>query len=184
MNSEKKRKMRGNVEGNARALATGFKYLVEPNRMTLDYPVESMKLASNYRGFFTVDDKKCIGCSMCEMVCPPEAITMVPRVVSPTGETLPVQEETKQDAGAKPAKKTKRPVVNWGRCIYCYFCFDICPVDAFVRSNIHDLAYYNDADYRPSYEEYLKLPEDPVKKSKKVVPKPDLKRGIKYEPAP
>jgi NADH-quinone oxidoreductase subunit I len=180
--SNKKRKTRGVIEGHTKALATGFRYLVEPNRMTLDYPAETIKLPSNYRGFFTVDDKKCIGCSMCEMVCPPEAITMVPRVVSSGGNTVPADQET--STGAKPAKKTKRPVVNWGRCIFCYFCFDICPVDAFISSPVHDLSFYDDADYRPTYEKYLKLPEEPYKDSKKVTSKPDLKRGIKYEPAP
>ncbi len=174
--SAKERKLRNPIVGHIRALAKGFKYLVEPNRMTLDYPAETMKLPPNYRGFFTVDDKKCIGCSMCEMICPPQAITMIPRVQVQSGQTVP--------EGAGQGKKTKRPVVNWGRCIYCYFCFDICPVDAFVPSGVHDLAFYNDKDYRPSYEEYLKPPEEPYKNSKKVVSRPDLKRGVGYEPAP
>ena len=175
------RKPRDPVTGHIKALAKGFKYLIEPNRMTLDYPAETMKLPQNYRGFFTVDDKKCIGCSMCEMVCPPEAITMVPRIIGEGGKTLPAPPGEEK---AKGPKRTKRPVVNWGKCIFCYFCVDVCPVDAFIPTQVHDVAFENDRDYRPTYEEYLKPPEEPYKNSKKVVSKADLKRGVSYEPAP
>ncbi|MDG7035685.1 MAG: 4Fe-4S binding protein, partial [Nitrososphaerota archaeon] len=65
------------IKGHVDALATGFKYLAEPNRMTLNYPDESMNLKDNYRGFFAVKDKTCIGCSLCEIVCPPNAISML-----------------------------------------------------------------------------------------------------------
>ncbi|MDG7039927.1 MAG: 4Fe-4S dicluster domain-containing protein [Nitrososphaerota archaeon] len=171
------------IKGHVDALATGFKYLAEPNRMTLNYPDESMNLKDNYRGFFAVKDKTCIGCSLCEIVCPPKAISMLDL----------------SDAGGK---KKKRPMIDWGLCIFCYFCVDICPTDAFQTSQVHDKAFYSEAEYqtvhgepmqypydyskRPDYKEIYEsfhdvAPDDPSAGSKKVVPKFDKKRGIKYE---
>jgi NADH-quinone oxidoreductase subunit I len=159
------------VKGHIGALSTGFKYLIDPHRITLDYPAEVMELPSNYRGFFRLIDEKCIGCSLCEIVCPSSAIVMT---------QLPVAQPP-QDATRPPPKFKKRPLVDWGMCIFCYFCVDVCPTEAFEPSQVHDISYFKESDYRPTFDAFLKLPESPFKGSKKVVPKVDEKKGIRYE---
>ncbi|MFQ1021236.1 MAG: 4Fe-4S binding protein [Thermoprotei archaeon] len=167
----------GEVKGHIDALATGFKYFVDPHRMTLDYPAEAMELPKNYRGFFRLVDEKCIGCSLCEIVCPSNAIVMMQLPA-----TQPPTPQAGAQAPARPVPRVKkRPLVDWGMCIFCYFCVDVCPTEAFERSNIHDLSYFEESEYRPTFDGFLKLPESPSQNSKKVVAKLDEKNGIKYE---
>ncbi len=175
----------GEVKGHIDALATGFKYFVDPHRMTLDYPAEAMELPKNYRGFFRLIDEKCIGCSLCEIVCPSNAIVMMQLpVAQPPAPKAGAQGS--QQAGAQPASRPaprvkKRPLVDWGMCIFCYFCVDVCPTEAFEPSNIHDLSYFEESEYRPTFEGFLKLPESPSRNSRKVVARLDEKNGIRYE---
>jgi len=178
MEENKKESALKEAKGHLDAIATGFKYLVDPHRMTLDYPAEAIELPKNYRGFFKLNDDKCIGCSLCEMICPSNAIVMSqlpppPLKLSGQGGMPPPS-----PAALRPKK---RPVIDWGLCIFCYFCVDVCPTEAFETSNIHDLSYFEEEEYRPTFNGFLSLPNSPSGNAKKVIAKTDLKKGIKYE---
>ncbi len=62
------------------------------------------------RGKLTFEYDKCIGCGMCERVCPAAAIDLYPVIA---GE-----------------KKSKRIVIYLSRCTFCSECVNICPKDA------------------------------------------------------
>lgn len=149
------------VKRNIDALSTGFKYLVKPSRITIDYPYQEIEYPEGYRGMFRVDVNKCIGCSLCDIVCPADAIRL------------------------QLVDKKKVPTVNWGRCIFCYFCVDICPVEAFETFKVHDAAFYRFEDMLTTLEEFTKRPEEYIP-PKKITPKRyrvvlDEIRGLKYE---
>ncbi|HPB83413.1 MAG TPA: 4Fe-4S binding protein [Spirochaetota bacterium] len=60
-----------------------------------------------FRGKLHYDYTSCIGCAMCEKVCPAKAIEMYPVVEN--------------------EKKSKRIVIYLSRCTYCSECVNICP---------------------------------------------------------
>jgi NADH-quinone oxidoreductase subunit I len=59
-----------------------------------------------------VEDKKCIGCSKCEKVCPADAVQMVQKGLNEKG------------------KPIKRPQFDDDKCVSCEQCLDNCPKDA------------------------------------------------------
>lgn len=149
------------IQRNIDALSTGFKYLVKPMRMTIDYPYKEIEYPDGYRGMFRVDADKCIGCSLCDIVCPADAIRLVLR------------------------DKKKVPTINWGRCIFCHYCVDICPVEAFETYKLHDVAFYRFEDMLTRLDEFTRNPEEyvPPKKirAKKYRVVFDEIRGLRYE---
>ncbi|MCS7103345.1 MAG: NADH-quinone oxidoreductase subunit I [Candidatus Korarchaeum sp.] len=152
----------------ARAILTGFKYLLAGPRLTIMYPDEIQELPEGYRGMIEYDWDSCTKCSLCAMVCPADAMKMY----------------VSKEESEKEGKVVKRPGINYTRCIFCGFCVDICPTDSLRFTKIHDVAYY-------TYDEQIYPPAE----FSKGVPKPfyfkeprrvrvvlDERRGIKYEP--
>lgn|GEM_PF-170135 len=144
-----------------RAIETGFKYLVKPNsRITLNYPYQEMVLSRGYRGMLRLYKDICIGCTLCAMICPADAMKMV----------------------TKEGKKY--PVINYGRCVFCGFCVDICPVDALTETGVHDAAFTSRKDLFFDVEKFNMDYQGEkltglVKRVKAVT---DPEKGVKYEP--
>lgn len=72
------------------------------------------------------DLTKCIGCSLCAIECPADAIKMTP---------IPPEYEA-------PKKNPRKiyPVIDYFRCVFCYRCVTVCPVYAFITTNDFHLA--------------------------------------------
>src|SRR5882672_3598376 len=54
--------------------------------VTIQYPEEKWKLPDRYRGVpvlvkDTAGREKCVSCSLCEFVCPPRAISIIPQEI-------------------------------------------------------------------------------------------------------
>lgn len=92
--------------------------------VTLKYPVaREVTVAPGFRGKHYADLMKCIGCSLCAVDCPANAITM---------EKLP-----------QPLKQNQRgifPVVDYGKCVFCYQCVFVCPVKAYIVTEVFEMA--------------------------------------------
>ncbi|AEB94493.1 MULTISPECIES: NADH-quinone oxidoreductase subunit NuoI [Metallosphaera] len=148
------------VTGHVQAVGAGLKYFVKPQKITLKYPEESMTLPSGYRGMIRLYKDVCIGCTLCAMVCPADAMKMV----------------TEQGK--------KLPSINYGRCVFCAFCVDICPVDALKETGVHDATFSNRREliFTPDKfdQDFDQPPVNPV--VRKVKPVIDEKKGIKYVP--
>ncbi|MCY0883288.1 MAG: NADH-quinone oxidoreductase subunit I, partial [Acidianus infernus] len=84
------------------SIGTGIKYMVKPQRITLKYPEESLTLPAGYRGIIRLYKDVCIGCTLCAMICPADAMKMM------------------------TYQGKKLPTINYGRCVFCGFCVDIC----------------------------------------------------------
>ncbi len=143
------------------SIGTGLKFLVKPQRITLFYPEEALSLPTGYRGLIRLYKDVCIGCTLCALICPADAMKMT------------------TDEGKKI------PAINYGRCVFCGFCVDVCPVDALKETRVHDVAFSNRRDlvfspdkFNRNFDQPISM-DRPVRKMKTVI---DEKKGIKYVP--
>ena len=108
-----------------------FDILSGKKKVTMQYPEEKWDgdLPPHYRGAPTlVKDEhgreRCVACQLCEFICPPRAITIVP------GE---IPEESRW---RKVEKYPESFEIDMIRCIYCGLCEVVCPEQAiFLRKD-------------------------------------------------
>lgn len=93
--------------------------------VTTDYPVKMNKtdIPNGHRGLFYPDYDVCTGCTLCSLDCPANAIMM-----------------EKLELDRKQNKKGLYPVVDYSKCVFCYHCVYICPVKAYITTNIFELS--------------------------------------------
>lgn len=107
-----------------------LKYFFKRKKFTRQYPEERTITPPGYRGLPSLvrDDEgrvKCVACQMCEWVCPPEAIRIVPQ----------------QLAGDHPVEKGPKEFdLDTLRCIFCGLCEEACPEEAIFLSDTYEYA--------------------------------------------
>ncbi len=139
------------IGGNISAITLGIRYFLNPNKFTLDYPNEYIKLREGYRGFIVLIKQKCIGCDSCARICPAAAMKM-----------LKLQEPDPKKPGKTKLKKY--PVINYQRCIFCGFCVDVCPTEALYHVPVHDVVYLNLEEMKMDLERFQIAPRSPAEK--------------------
>lgn len=104
----------------------GFRITVRhffKRKVTLQYPEDKWVVPPGYRGApYLVRDQggrtKCVSCQLCEFICPPKAIRIVPPGPEP-------------DPGAgNVEKRPKEFEIDMLRCIFCGYCQEVCPEEA------------------------------------------------------
>lgn len=98
---------------------TTIKYIFKRSP-TIKYPYELRIIPERTRGRHWLVSDKCTGCSLCAMVCPAKAITMVS-----APENMPLH---------KANAKRRIPHIDYSRCILCGMCVDVCNFDALFMS--------------------------------------------------
>lgn len=106
-------------------LVTGYYFLTSTfaqRQITVQYPEEKTPLSPRFRGHHALrrypnGEERCIGCKLCEAVCPALAIT--------------IEVAARNDDGSR---RTTRYDIDMSKCIYCGFCEEACPVDAIVET--------------------------------------------------
>ena len=103
--------------------------------VTEKYPEEKRVLAQRFRGLHYLtkweDGKeRCVGCELCAIVCPSQAIYVKPAQNDP---------EDPHSHGERYAKDFQ---INMMRCIYCGYCEEACPTGAIILSNEYELSTY------------------------------------------
>lgn len=102
-------------------------------KVTMQYPEERWVVPEGYRGapYLVRDqhgDTKCVSCQLCEFVCPPRAIRIVPP--GPDGPT----------ADRPNAEKIPKEFeINMLRCIFCGYCQEVCPEEAIFLQQDYSL---------------------------------------------
>ena len=100
-------------------------------KITVQYPEEKTPQSPRFRGLHALrrypnGEERCIGCKLCEAVCPALAITI---------ETKP-----REDDGTR---RTTRYDIDLFKCIFCGFCEESCPVDSIVETRVFDYHFEN-----------------------------------------
>lgn len=89
-------------------------------------------------------DEACIGCKMCEKICPSFIITVVPGGRSPSPKT------------GKARGWCKDFTLDLNACIHCELCVQVCPTDAIVMLRVQDTPGYSREDLFLSMEKLYK----------------------------
>lgn len=105
-----------------KGMAVTWRMLWTP-KTTLRYPEEKTPVSTRFRGLHALrrypnGQERCIGCKLCEAVCPALAIT--------------IDIHEREDG----TRRTTRYDIDLTKCIFCGFCEEACPVDAIVETQI------------------------------------------------
>ena len=92
-------------------------------KITIQFPEEKTPASPRFRGLHALrrypnGEERCIGCKLCEAVCPALAITI---------ETAEREDST---------RRTTRYDIDLTKCIFCGLCEESCPVDSIVETHI------------------------------------------------
>jgi NADH-quinone oxidoreductase subunit I len=93
--------------------------------VTMQFPEQRWddQMPDYYRGApaLVTDEQgreRCVSCQLCEFICPPKAIRIVP-------EEIPAE-----DRWSKVEKRPREFEIDMIRCIYCGMCEEVCPEQA------------------------------------------------------
>lgn len=117
------------VVDSLQALATTLRNVFR-KPTTVEFPAESRKRPERSRVSFALvhdehGEEACIGCFLCEKICPSDVITVkaaAKRVSEVTGKKRGYCEDFTLDLNA---------------CIYCELCVQVCPTDAILMTSTH-----------------------------------------------
>jgi NADH-quinone oxidoreductase subunit I len=122
------------LSGFARGFRTTVGHIFQ-KPVTQQYPEVVPPVQTRFRGrhlLMRYDNglERCIGCSLCAVICPAEAIYVEAA-------------ENTDAARVSPGERyAKRYEINMIRCIYCGYCQEACPTEAIVLGHEYAFSEY------------------------------------------
>jgi NADH-quinone oxidoreductase subunit I len=141
--------------GDLGAFARGFRTTIGHvfrRPVTQQYPEEMQPMPTRFRGrhhLLRYDNglERCIGCSLCAVICPAEAIY------------VEAAENTDEERYSPGERYAERYEINMIRCIFCGYCQEACPVEAIVLG--HEYAFSGYTREAMIYTKEMLLVPDP-----------------------
>ena len=117
------------VRSALKGMGRTFKHLVDPHKVTVQYPEVKHALSPRWRGTHRMltneeGNAKCVACGLCPTVCPANCIKLVPGE-DEQGNRYPLVFE-----------------IDEFRCIFCGYCQEVCPEEA-----IHVGRHYENSEF-------------------------------------
>jgi NADH-quinone oxidoreductase subunit I len=96
---------------------------------TVQYPEERIELPERTRGVIALLEENCTVCMLCAKECPCWCIYIEGHKVTKPGKRKPVNE-------------LDRFAIDYGLCMYCGICVEVCPFDALHWSPFFEYTSY------------------------------------------
>ena len=121
-------------------------------KVTIEYPEETRDadMPEYYRGTPALvkdeqDRVRCVACQLCEFICPPRAIKIVPGEIAPN------------ERFRKVEKYPEEFDIDMIRCIYCGMCEEVCPEQAIFLRKDYAITGFTRADMVHHKEKLLEI---------------------------
>ncbi len=122
--------------------------------VTVQYPEERIELPERTRGVIALLEENCTVCMLCAKECPCWCIYIEGHKVTTPGKRKPVNE-------------LDRFAIDYGLCMYCGICVEVCPFDALHWSPFFEYTSY-------TYEGMVHEADVLIEWQKHVLPPPEL----------